>query len=232
MSAKRPVSCKPARPIDAGAVNVRRSTRIPAETAGIRGRQGRAMVIGNAGPNKNKKKIRQGRALASRPLGPLFPDAPPDPGQPAWAPSRAEAEKIPAAVRQNLYDLILPMYQQLVLEVEDPLERSINATLVHLAWLETLDQHYLKRRYMNIELILDIDAPRHEEMNRLLSVLNSKMRASVVMSRIREVRNQAAQRQTQAAANTPTVIAHDVPAAPATTSLSPPQPSNDQRSVV
>ncbi len=53
-------------------------------------------------------------------------------GQPAWVPEDVDFDKVPEAVRQAVAEIIEPAYRQLVTEAEDPLERSVGVTMVHL----------------------------------------------------------------------------------------------------
>ena len=149
---------------------------------------------------RERRKIRR-KKKKRRPIPDLGPfrdpacGAPPDPGQPAWAPSKAEAARVPEAVRQALMDFILPIYQRSVVQARDAVEQSVNVTAVHLLWLEVLEQFSQKQEYMNIGLLLGSDASRDDQIARLLRVLETKVRVGHLMIRLQELRAQSAARR-------------------------------------
>ena len=149
---------------------------------------------------RERRKVRR-KKQKRRPvpdLGP-FPDlswgAPPDPGQPPWVPSMAEAERVPETVRQALMDFILPIYQRSVVQANNSIEQSLNVTAVHLLWLEVLEQFSHKQEYMNVAMFVGSDSSREDQIARLLRVLETKVRVGHLLVRLQELRAQAAARR-------------------------------------
>ncbi len=118
-------------------------------------------------------------------------------GQPPWAPDGVDLIKVPEPVRQAVAEIIEPAYRQMVAEVEDPLERSIGLTLVHLMWLEVLDQHEAKQEYLQTS-ILELPEDRSDMIDRHLRMLHTKVKVGSLLMRLREMR-----RQSEAAAQPP-----------------------------
>ncbi|MDZ7619087.1 MAG: hypothetical protein U1E05_18930 [Patescibacteria group bacterium] len=111
-------------------------------------------------------------------------------GRPAWAPGEVDLFKVPESVRQAVAEIIEPAYRQLVATVEDPLERSIGLTLVHMMWLEVLDQHETKHEYLATS-ILELPADRSDMIDRHLRMLNMKVKVGSFLIRLREMRRQS-----------------------------------------
>ena len=110
--------------------------------------------------------------------------------RPAWAPGDVDLIKVPEPVRRAVAEIVEPAYRKLVAEVEDPLERSIGLTLVHLMWLEVLDQHQTKHEYLETS-ILELPEDRSGMIDRHLRMLNTKIKVGSFLMRLREMRRQA-----------------------------------------
>ncbi len=108
-------------------------------------------------------------------------------GRPAWAPGDVDLFKVPEPVRQAVAEIIEPAYRQIVVEAEDPLERSIGLTLIHLMWLEVLDQHEAKHDYLETA-VLELPEDRSDMIDRHLRMLNTKVKVGAFLARLREMR--------------------------------------------
>ena len=114
---------------------------------------------------------------------------PKEAGRPAWAPGDVDLFKVPEPVRRAVAEIVEPAYRKLVAEVEDPLERSVGLTLVHLMWLEVLDQHETKHEYLQTA-VLELPEDRSGMIDRHLRMLNTKVKVGSFLMRLREMRRQ------------------------------------------
>lgn len=64
---------------------------------------------------------------------------PPGP-RPLWIPPGLKFDELSPALQIGVTDILNPVYSELVLEAEDPLEKSCALTFVHLLWLELIEQ--------------------------------------------------------------------------------------------
>src|SRR4051812_41663379 len=67
------------------------------------------------------------------------------PTRPPFVPAGAVFEDLPQDVRTALTEVINPLYEELVLRAETPLQRAAGLSVVHAAWLEVVLQHDLGR---------------------------------------------------------------------------------------
>jgi len=109
---------------------------------------------------------------------------------PAWIPEDVDFHNLPEAVRQAVADIIEPAYRRLVAEAEDPLERSVGITIVHLMWLEILEQHEVMQDYLKTS-ILDLRQDRCHMIDQHLRTLNTKVKVGYFLSRLRELRGRS-----------------------------------------
>lgn len=106
---------------------------------------------------------------------------------PAWIPEDVDFHNMPAPVRQAVADIVEPAYRRLVAEAEDPLERSVGMTIVHLMWLEILEQHEVMQDYLKTS-ILDLRQDRCPMIDQHLRTLHAKVKVGYFLSRLRELR--------------------------------------------
>ena len=111
-------------------------------------------------------------------------------GPPAWVPDNVDFDKMPEAVRQAVAEIIEPAYRRLVTGAEDPLERSVGITIVHLMWLEILQQHEAKQEYLNTS-ILNVPHDRYHLIDQHLRTLHTKVKVGYFLSRLRELRGRS-----------------------------------------
>lgn len=111
-----------------------------------------------------------------------------DPNRPPWIPAGVELERVPPQVLRAVEQVVLPAYRDLVLEAADPLERSLGTTLVHLLWLEIVQQHELSREYYAFSVVLDLPMNTRGMIAEHLHLIDSKIRAGSFLLRLREIR--------------------------------------------
>lgn len=73
-----------------------------------------------------------------------------NPSRPYWIPDGIDFEALPNALQLAITGIVNPAYQELVLEAADALARSAGTTLVHLLWLELLQQFELGNQLENL----------------------------------------------------------------------------------
>lgn len=108
---------------------------------------------------------------------------------PPWAPDQQQLERLPPEIRQALSQTMQPLYEQYVLHAPDPLEQSVGITLVHLLWMELLEQFDLKN---NNEKLLTLRLPGNREayINQHLRVMAAKTRLGHFLMQFRRMRKQ------------------------------------------
>ena len=109
-------------------------------------------------------------------------------------PQGVDLEVVPKEVREAVAELIQPVYERLVLEVDDPLEKSLGVTVAHLLWLEVLQQFDMKREYVQFAAVLGLSENRGPMIEQHLRIIHSKVRVGYFLARLRELRQQWDQR--------------------------------------
>ena len=130
---------------------------------------------------------RQSPALSPAPPTPRSP-LPTDSSRPAWLPSDQDLQRVEPGLQLAIRDIILPAYEQLVLQADDTLQRSLGMTIVHLMWLEVLDQLNLKRQYAKFCLLPQMGYDVAHEVDRHLRLIDAKMKLTKLLLRIRALR--------------------------------------------
>jgi hypothetical protein len=125
---------------------------------------------------------------------------------PLWAPDGVDLKVVPLEVRQAITELIQPIYEQYVVNASDGMEKSLGITIVHLLWLEILEQFDIKSEYLQIEAVLHISHNRPEKIDRHLRLIDSKLRVGYFLLRIKELRTRLAHQ-----AQLPPPLAADAP---------------------
>jgi hypothetical protein len=104
---------------------------------------------------------------------------------PRWVPAGIEFDHLPRPVQQALVEIVEPLYEQLVMAAEDGLERSTGLTLVHLLWLEILDQRDIGLEY-GATAVLNLPLPgRHTAIARHLRLIEGKVRTGQFLLQVR-----------------------------------------------
>ena len=116
------------------------------------------------------------------------PPASHPPSQPHWLPAGVEYEQLPKNLRRAIRDVIEPTYQELVLEAKSGLARSTGLTIVHLLWLEVLDQLELDVPtgvVSSFDLLHDLSSgSRQALIERHLRLVHAKLKASDLLCRL------------------------------------------------
>ena len=138
------------------------------------------------GVSKRKRRALGLGSAAHRPAGVPQPR---DPGLPPWLPDGSTLDIIPAGLRDAVVQLVNPAYRQFVLEASDALERMIGFSLVHLLWLEILEQFEMRREYQDVTAVLGLAAGTEGAINDHLRLIDAKLRAGSFLVRLRELRH-------------------------------------------
>jgi hypothetical protein len=107
---------------------------------------------------------------------------------PLWVPQGVDLEVVPEEVRQALAEVVQPVYERMVLQTDDPLERSLGVTIAHLLWLEVLQQFDLKREYVQVSAVLGLSGNRGPMIEQHLRIIYSKVKVGGFLARLRELR--------------------------------------------
>lgn len=106
--------------------------------------------------------------------------------RPLWIPADVDFDSLPLEIQAAITGIINPAYRQLVLAAEEGLEQSTGLTVVHLLWLEILQQ---------LELAADGVTPdaaesenRETKIARYLRLAGAKIVSSNFLLRLREFR--------------------------------------------
>ena len=109
--------------------------------------------------------------------------------RPRWAPAGVDFHALPAEAQEAVVEILEPAYHQLVRDAADPLEKSTGLTVVHLMWLEILDQLDLGEGYIRDPFIRSL-GNRENLIARHLQIIEAKVKASAVLVRLREFRKE------------------------------------------
>ncbi len=106
---------------------------------------------------------------------------------PRWVPPGLPYAHVPKEVQTALVEIVNTVYEQLVAQAPDALEKSTGLTLVNLLWLEIVDQFDMGRTYSSDAFINTITC-RPELIARYFQLIDAKMKASFMLARLRELR--------------------------------------------
>lgn len=113
------------------------------------------------------------------PLPELGPDAP------CWLPRGSSWEALSPAIRGAVHQLLLPLWNQTVLQAADELQRSTAASLVYLTWLELCNQASASEALVPADPLLS-DLPEPDRLiDRYLRLLTAKNRTCQLVARLR-----------------------------------------------
>lgn len=114
--------------------------------------------------------------------------------QPYWLPTGEEFKKLPERLQHAIRLILQPAYQELVVDSQHALSQSTGLTIVHLMWLEMLDQLEIGLPHSGSQQEPDVLSGsgakdgRLEAIDRLLRTVGAKHRASEFLQRMREFR--------------------------------------------
>jgi hypothetical protein len=121
-----------------------------------------------------------------------------DEADPYWVLPGLELNDWPPALRAEVAAIINPSYRELVLLAKPGLAQSTGITIVHLLWLEILDQIELARAKpaanlesnpLQIVALVSGRESRKETIERHLRFVHAKLKASEVLLRLKEFKN-------------------------------------------
>lgn len=103
--------------------------------------------------------------------------------QPYWVPAGDEYDHLPNDLKQAVVQVINPVYEQLVLQAAPGLAQSTGLTIVHLMWLETLEQLELARLGYAFDTLGQLFVKeRHDVLERNLRTVMTKLKASRLLA--------------------------------------------------
>ena len=108
--------------------------------------------------------------------------------RPYWIPGGVDFDSLSAELRAAIMGVVNPAYQSLVLEAPAGLEQSTGLTIVHLLWLEVLDQIELGQGFEIGEDDPDASEKRIAIIARYLRKVGAKTKASNFLLRLHEFR--------------------------------------------
>ena len=108
--------------------------------------------------------------------------------RPYWVPSGIAFDELPEELRTAIIAVVNPGYQQLVLAARDGLEKATGMTIVHLLWLEILDQIQLGRELTDPQSALSASEEREKLIARHLRLVGAKTKASGFLLRLHQFR--------------------------------------------
>jgi len=112
--------------------------------------------------------------------------------RPFWIPAGVDIDSLPEEVQAVIAAIINPAYHELALEAKPGLEQSTGLTIVHLLWLEVLDQLQLATSTNFSGLVggnEDDETAAQQRgtiISRLLRVLGAKNQASRFLLQLRK----------------------------------------------
>jgi len=111
----------------------------------------------------------------------------PDRPRPYWWPADLDFESLPDDFRLAVVEFLVPLYNSLVLEVSDPLERATGATIVSLTGVELREQFEMGR--LAPDFSQPVSTRYKETLNRLLRVVEAKQQVLNFLRRFRAGRH-------------------------------------------
>jgi hypothetical protein len=112
---------------------------------------------------------------------------PPEIPPPRWIPPGIEFNSFPHEMQIAIAQIVNPIYEQLVLQADDSLEKSTGMTIVYLLWMEIFNQYQLGQEYIPDNFLRQ--AGQYEEtFTRQLQLVEAKAKSSYILVRLREIR--------------------------------------------
>ena len=108
--------------------------------------------------------------------------------RPYWIPAGVDFDSLSAELRAAIMGVVNPAYQSLVLEAAAGLEQSTGLTIVHLLWLEVLDQIELGQSFENGKGDPEASEKRIGMIERYIRMAGAKTKTSNFLLRLHEFR--------------------------------------------
>lgn len=103
-----------------------------------------------------------------------------------WTPPGVDINSFPAEVQTAIIEIVNPIYEQLVLQARDSLEKSTGMTAVYLLWMEILNLHQLGQEYLPDPFLRSAGAFQ-DTFSRQLQLVDAKAKTSYILVRLREL---------------------------------------------
>lgn len=100
-----------------------------------------------------------------------------------FIPAGMDVDNLPPALQQGLQEIMEPAYRVLVQEATDALARSAGLTVVHILWLELLQQ--CRMAGIVTDLGPNNEVALHNHVNRVLRLATAKQHASAFLLKVR-----------------------------------------------
>jgi hypothetical protein len=113
--------------------------------------------------------------------------------RPFWIPAGVEIDSLPEEMQVAMAGIVNPAYRDLVLRADPGLEQSTGLTVVHLLWLEILDQVQLGQRALETPPSQDEHDHRASLISQHLRTVGAKSKATNLLLRLREFRRKCVQ---------------------------------------
>lgn len=101
-----------------------------------------------------------------------------------FIPAGLDMSTLPVELEAGLREIMQPAYRELVQNAADALDRSGGLTVVHLLWLELLQQCRMAGTVTDLSPNCD-EVALHNSINRLLRLASAKERATAFLFKIR-----------------------------------------------
>jgi hypothetical protein len=108
--------------------------------------------------------------------------------RPYWVPEGLDPNRLPAEMKAAINGILNSAYERLVLRAADGLERSTGATIVHLLWLEVLDQMRLGQGFEDACRSECPSEDRRQLIECHLRLVGAKFKASGFWLRLQQFR--------------------------------------------
>ncbi len=111
-----------------------------------------------------------------------------DAPRPFWVPAGASFDSLPEELKTAIIGVINPAYRELVMSASSGLEQSTGLTIVHLLWLEILDQIQLGKGVVKNSDEPDTSKHRDTMIARYLRLVGAKNKTSNFLLRLHTFR--------------------------------------------
>lgn len=111
---------------------------------------------------------------------------PPDGARPFFIPPGVDWDAMPDELQEVISAVVNPAYRDFVLAARDGLERASGLTLVHLLWLEVLDQLRLGQILLESNSTDSGTESRERAIAQHLKLVQAKLKTSTFMLRLEE----------------------------------------------
>jgi hypothetical protein len=108
--------------------------------------------------------------------------------RPFWIPAGVDLDSLPEELQVAIAGIVNPAYRELVLCAEPGLEQSTGLTVVHLLWLEILDQVQLGQGVIETRPGQDEQNQRESLIAQHLRTVGAKNKTTNLLLRLREFR--------------------------------------------